>query len=110
MRVLLDECLPRDLADCLAGHEVKTVAEVGWASRKNGRLLQLIADSQRFDVFITVDKSLPSQNRGKALPFAVVVLRTKSNRLEHILPLGPEILRRISSFVPGRVYTLVGPG
>jgi hypothetical protein len=56
-----------------------------------------------------VDKNLPAQGRTGALPFAIVVLRAKSNRLEHILPFGPEILRKISSFMPGRVYTLTSP-
>lgn len=106
MRILLDECLPKGLAARLPGHEVTTVPQAGWASVNNGRLLWLIADSRKFDVFLTVDKKLPGQNRIGTLPFAIVVLRARSNRLEHILPFGPEILRRISSFTPGRVYTL----
>src|SRR5208282_5158034 len=109
MRILLDECLPKDLAAQLPGHEVATVPQAGWASVKNGRLLRHIADSRKFDVFLTVDKNLPAQGRTGTLPFAIVVLRAKSNRLEHILPFGPEILRRISSFMPGRVYTLTSP-
>jgi hypothetical protein len=36
MRVLLDECVPRGLRAELPGHEVKTVAEAGWAGAKNG--------------------------------------------------------------------------
>lgn len=31
MRVLLDECVPRKLRRELPGHEVRTVAEMGWA-------------------------------------------------------------------------------
>lgn len=59
MRILLDECLPKDLARLLPGHEVKTVPQAGWASISNGKLLQLIKESGRFDLFITVDKKLP---------------------------------------------------
>ncbi|MGA2750813.1 MAG: hypothetical protein ABSG59_18745 [Verrucomicrobiota bacterium] len=109
MRILLDECLPKGLAARLPGHEVATTPQAGWAGVKNGRLLRHIADSRNFDVFLTVDKNLPAQGRTGALPFAIVVLRAKSNRLEHILPFGPEILRKISSFMPGRVYTLTSP-
>ena len=36
MRVLLDECVPRTLREQLTGHEVKTVAESGWAGSLNG--------------------------------------------------------------------------
>jgi hypothetical protein len=48
MRVLLDECVPRALRKELPGHEVKTVAEAGWAGVKNGELLQLAAS--QFDL------------------------------------------------------------
>ena len=35
MRLLLDECVPRALRNDIPGHEVKTVAETGWAGVKN---------------------------------------------------------------------------
>ena len=41
MRVLLDECVPRALRNDIPGHDVKTVAEAGWAGLKNGELLRL---------------------------------------------------------------------
>ena len=56
MRVLLDECVPRGLRDALPGHDVKTVAEAGWAGVKNGELLKLAAE--QFDALLTVDRSL----------------------------------------------------
>jgi hypothetical protein len=61
MRILLDECLPKDLAGELQGHTVRTVPQTGWASIKNGKLLRLIAGSGKFDVFVTVDKNLPRE-------------------------------------------------
>ena len=106
MRILLDECLPKDLGREFSGHAVKTVPQAGWASISNGKLLGLIAASGKFDIFITVDKNLPHQNRVKTLPFAIIVLRTRSNRLIHVNPFGPEILQRLSHFKPGRVYIL----
>ena len=53
MKVLLDENLPRKLADHLKGHECRTVSERGWAGKKNGELLSL-AETE-FDVLITLD-------------------------------------------------------
>jgi predicted nuclease of predicted toxin-antitoxin system len=106
MRILLDECLPKDLARELPGHAVKTVPQAGWASVSNGRLLRLIAASGRFDLFVTMDKRLPDQNKIKGLPFAIVVLRAKSNRLVHVAPFAPEILERAHEFQPGHVYVL----
>ena len=109
MRILLDECLPKDLAGELPGHVVKTVPQAGWESISNGKLLGLIAASSKFDLFLTVDKNLPQQNKTRTLPFAIVVLRAKSNRLPHILPFAPEILRRLPEFQPGHVYMLTQP-
>jgi hypothetical protein len=43
MRVLLDECVPRALRGDIPGHEVRTVAEMGWAGVKNGELLRRAA-------------------------------------------------------------------
>jgi predicted nuclease of predicted toxin-antitoxin system len=109
MRILLDECLPKDLARKLPGHAVTTVPQAGWASINNGELLRLVAASGRFDIFLTVDKRLPQQNKVSALPFAIVLLRAQSNRTIHIFPFAPEILRRLVGFQPGHVYVLTQP-
>jgi hypothetical protein len=101
--------LPKDLARELPGHTVKTVPQAGWASISNGKLLRLIADSGKFDVFLTVDKRLPQQNQTRTLPFAIVVLHAKSNRMLHVFPFAPEILRRLAGFQPGHVYVLTQP-
>ena len=106
MRILLDECLPRNLARELIGHEVKTVPAAGWAGNSNGRLLGLIATSGKFDLFVTVDKRLPDESRATGLPFAIIVLRAKSNRMIHILPFAVQIHRRLAEFRPGHVYVL----
>ena len=41
------------------GHEVQTVPEAGWAGKKNGELLKLLAG--KFEAFITIDKNLVYQ-------------------------------------------------
>jgi len=45
--------------DCAEGHEVVTVAEAGWAGKKNGELLGLT--EKRFDVLLSTDKGIPHQ-------------------------------------------------
>jgi predicted nuclease of predicted toxin-antitoxin system len=106
MRILLDECVDAGLRHELPGHDVQTVAYAGLAGVKNGRLLRQVADSGRFDVFLTMDKNLPQQQQLKVLPFAIVVLRAVSNNIESVRPRLPEILRRLPEFKPGRVYVL----
>jgi len=57
MKVLLDECVPRQLKKNLTGHECRTVPEVGLAGKKNGELLSF-AETAGFEVFITLDRVL----------------------------------------------------
>jgi predicted nuclease of predicted toxin-antitoxin system len=101
VRVLLDECLPRKLKRALTGHEVKTVAESGWAGRKNGDLLRLA--QEQFDVFITVDRNLAFQQDVGQFDIAVVVLAAYSNAIEDLEPLMPTVVRALSALRRGEV-------
>jgi hypothetical protein len=109
MRILLDECLPKDFAGELAGHPVKTVPQAGWAGVSNGELLKLIAASGHFDLFLTMDKQLPQQNKMRELPFAIIVIRAKTNRLEHVRPFASLLLLRLDEFKAGSAYVLTLP-
>lgn len=102
MRILLDECLPRRLKRDLAGHDARTVPEMGWASTRNGELLTL-AESQ-FEVFLTVDRNLSFQNAVHRFALAVVVLHAKSNKLGDLRPLVPDLLSILDTVTPGRVF------
>jgi hypothetical protein len=104
--VLLDGCVPSRLADELPGHEVRTAPEIGWADLDDGPLLNAMAD--RFDVLVTVDKSLPKQQRIDNRPLAVVVLRAKTNRLGDLLPHLPRLRAVLESAQPGQVYEISG--
>jgi len=98
VRILLDECLPRELAKELIGHEVRTVQEEGWSSLENGALLQRASGT--FSVFITIDKHI---ERTQRLPanLAVLTLRARANRIESLRPLVPEVLRALKRIRPG---------
>src|SRR5688572_5338121 len=100
MLVLLDECVPRGLKHHLPGHDVSTVPEQGWAGTKNGELLRLAA--ARFAAFVTVDRGQIHQQDIRALPLALIVLRARSNSLDALLPLVPQLLRALDRTPPGR--------
>jgi hypothetical protein len=89
LEYLLDESLQRPLGRLLVGHAVRTVGQAGWASFKNGVLLELAATD--FDVLITADQNLEFQQNLDTLPLAVLVLVADSNRLEALEPLVPKI-------------------
>ena len=61
-----------------------------------------------FDVLVTVDKSLPKQQRVRARPFGVVVLRAKTNRLADLLPLVSVLRAAVEELHPGEVRELAG--
>lgn len=98
MRILLDEDLPRRLAAMLVGHEVSTVQRSGWTGIKNGKLLGLAAGE--FDVFRTMDRNLEFQQNLATLPIAVLVVEAVSNRMEHLVPLVPGILKELNHIPP----------
>ncbi|HZF07402.1 MAG TPA: DUF5615 family PIN-like protein [Thermoanaerobaculia bacterium] len=100
-RVLLDENLPRLLKRELPGLEVRTVAEVGWAGIKNGKLLRL-AEAD-FDVFVTADQNLSYQQTLATLQLGIVVLRARTTKLEDLLPLVPAIREVLGTVKSGQV-------
>ena len=80
MRVLLDECLPRKLKRSIVGHDIATVQERGWSSKKNGELLRLMDGT--VDVFLTSDQNLRYQQNLATIGFSIIVLMVPDNRLQ----------------------------
>lgn len=74
----------------------------GWAGVQNGALLKLASGS--FDAFLTMDRKLPTQQRLSDLPFAVVLLQAPSNRLVHLEPLVPDLLRTLQGATAGTLH------
>jgi hypothetical protein len=105
VRLLLDESLPRPLADLLTGHDVRTVPQVGWARLTNGELLRQAASE--FDALLTADQNIEYQQNLKTLPIAVVVLIAPSNRLESLTPLITHVLEALEHLQP-RTLVRVG--
>lgn len=101
MRVLLDENLPVELAGSLSGHQVETVAGLGWQGIQNGELLARMAG--RFDALVTMDKNLKEQQPLTTQPFGVVLVRATSNRMLHLRPLLPTILSALKDLRPGEL-------
>jgi predicted nuclease of predicted toxin-antitoxin system len=92
MRVLLDECIPRKLKNHLSAHECNTVPEAGFAGKKNGELLKLAAEAG-FEVFVTLDRGIQYQQNLAVQNLAVLVLRSKSSRLDDLIAQVPRILK-----------------
>ena len=100
MRVLLDENLPHDLIAELTGHDVVTVQGAGWSGVKNGDLLPRAAGQT--DAFVTMDRKLEREH-DLTVPFGVIVLLARSNRVEQVLPLVPRLLEALQRTRPGQI-------
>ena len=101
MKVLLDECLPKKLKHEIEAHEVMTVPEAGWASKKNGELLRLA--EKDFDVLLTNDQNLEPQQNLKKFDLAFIVLVAYTNDIEDLKPLMPAANEAIKTIQPGEI-------
>ena len=107
MRAILDESLPRPLAPEILGHEVATVRQMGWAGLSNGELLRRMTGAG-FGALVTADRSIEHQQNIARAGIGLVVLRSRSNRIEDLLPLAPQVAEALAAVRPGQIVH-VGP-
>ena len=107
MRVLLDECVPRNLRSELPNHDVKTVGEMSWAGTKNGALLRRAV--LEFDVLLTVDQGIPYQQNIEGLSLALIIIKAPSNDINDLRPKMPKVLYVLETVQPGQVVTVSEP-
>ncbi len=98
MQILIDECLPKKLKQELVGHSVFTVQEKGWSGMKNGELLSRAENE--FDVWLTADQNIESQQNLNRFDIAVVVLVAPQNKLEVLLPLMSQLHNTLKNIQP----------
>lgn len=102
MKALLGENMPKALVRLLAPEiEARTVQQEGWSGRKNGKLLTAAAES--FDALITTDQGIPHQQNLSRYEIGIVLMEARSNRIEDLAPLVPEVKARLSFVAPGVV-------
>ncbi len=98
MKILIDECLPVWLTKQLAGHDVRTVQQMGWSAMKDPELITL-AEAE-FEVFLTADKNLRHQQNLSGRRIAVIVL--PSNRLSIVQGLVQRLMLTLQTIQPER--------
>lgn len=105
-RLLVDECVPRQLLSTLATHSPRTAQQMGWAGVKNGSLLELAA--QEFDVLFTVDRDFAGLSDIVPVGIGVVILQVGSTDFEALLPHMAAVSDAINDVERGRVRRLGG--
>ncbi len=93
MRLYLDESVPENLRHFIQGHEVRTARFMGWKGRLDGEFLPIA--QYEFDAMLTCDRNIPYQQNLARLDIRIIILRSQSNGIEHLLPLLPEALQAL---------------
>ena len=101
MKLLLDECLPRQLINHLSGHQVSTVPKMRWVGIKNGALLKLM--ESRFDTFITMDGNLQYQQNIRNLNLSIIVQVAAASSIESLAVLAPKVLDVMKTIESGHI-------
>jgi len=104
MKLLLDECAPKRLRNDFSAHEIRTVEEVGLKGLKNGELL--CAAAEQFDVLITVDRRMPTQQNVSQFNLALIVLIAKPCRYAQLKLLVPTALEHLETIKAGDIVPI----
>jgi predicted nuclease of predicted toxin-antitoxin system len=105
MKILLDECLPLDLRHSFPSHDVHTAQWAGFKSKKNGELL-LVAESAGYNVLLTVDQGISQQQRSASRKLSIIVVRSRTNQIEDLLPFVDAILKALTTIKPGQIVPI----
>ncbi len=97
MKILLDEGVPDIIQKRLSSFSIYSVKEMGWRGVKNGVLLDLMAG--QFQILITTDKSIPSQQNLEKRQISIVILPT--NDVPSVIALLPQIEEALAAILPG---------
>jgi hypothetical protein len=102
VRIILDENVPREVGLMLAPSDVTTVQEAGFRGLQNGELLSVIEGG--FDVFVTADKNLRSQQNFTGRTLSIVEL--PMNRLPILRSLYSKIADAIDNSSSSSYHTV----
>jgi predicted nuclease of predicted toxin-antitoxin system len=105
MKILLDECVPKDFCKTFSNYECHAARRAGFGSKTNGEMLAA-AEMAGFDVLITVDRNIPHQQNFFGRKLSLIVLLTRSNDLSDLLPHAAACIRALRSIKAGQVVRI----
>ena len=104
MKLLLDECVPEDLKEFIAGHSVSSTAGMGWKGIKNGELMRRAADAG-FEAFLTADKNIQYQQNIGKYQLAIIVFDVYQNTITELRKKLPSLYELLPKTETGKLYT-----
>ena len=101
MRILFDQGTPAPLIPFLAGHTVTKAKDAGWDRLVNGELLKA-AEGAGFDLLLTTDKNMASQQKLTGRTIAIIVLGNSQWRI--VQRYVRKIAAAVNAATPGNYY------
>jgi len=77
----------------------------GLRGKQNGELLRA-AEVAGYDVLLTVDQGIPRQPRPAGRRLSIVLLRSRTNQIEDLVPLVDAILQVLEKIRPGEIVAI----
>lgn len=105
MKILLDECITKKLKAFLSEYDCSTVSELQWNGTRNGKLMAKCVE-YGFDLLITIDKNLSSQNNVSKFELIIIVLDSPSSKIEYLKEFIPQIKKDMSDYTKGNSYAI----
>jgi len=98
MLILFDQGTPVPIRPWLTGHEVRTAAQQGWDTLRNGELLTA-AECAGFELLVTTDKNMRYQQNLAERKIAVIVLGQQ--QWPHVRPHVQRVIDAVNAATPG---------
>ncbi len=105
MKILLDECVTKQLKKYLEEFEVFTAREMGLSGVKNGKLMTYCADHD-FDILLTIDKNLMHQQNLNKHPFTIVVFNCFTSKIEELITFLPSFKLQVGTLQKYQAYLI----
>jgi predicted nuclease of predicted toxin-antitoxin system len=105
MKILLDECITKRLKEHLTEYEVLTVRELNLSGIKNGKLMTFCVENN-FDILLTIDKNLMFQQNLDQYPVTIVVLNSRTSKIEELVTFLTSFKSQINKFHKQKAYII----
>ena len=90
-----------DFRHSFPDHEAHSAEWAGLKGKKNGELLKA-AEDRGYHLLLTVDQGIPRQQTMVGRKLSIILIRSRTNQLEDLLPLAPAIIKVLEFIQPGQ--------
>jgi len=98
MKILFDQATPVPIRPYLQGHLVRTAAQQGWSTLRNGDLLNA-AEESGFELLLTTDRNMGYQQNLRGRNIAIVVLSVQ--QWPKLRPHIETVIETVNAATPG---------